>query len=104
VTVTLSGTTRELACLALGHEDADEPRCSTSDEDLVRQLVDEVQALRVAAGIVEPTEADRAAATGALDEALGDALARFVTGPELSEVVLRQLAEHGWQLLPVRRP
>jgi hypothetical protein len=101
--VTASTVTRELACLALGHEDADEPRCSSTDDDLLRQLVDEVQHLRVAAGIVEETDADRAEQEGALDDAF-DAVARaFATG-NVGERALGFLRDLGWRLVRTPRP
>jgi hypothetical protein len=96
----LSGTTLALACLALGHDDADEPDCLASTEDIVRQLVEEVQRLRVAAGIVEETAADRAEAVGAVDDALTVSADAFVTGPELAQVILDHLADNGWALRP----
>lgn len=37
--------TRELACLALGHLDSDRTACTASDEELMRELVEELQAL-----------------------------------------------------------
>jgi hypothetical protein len=58
--VSVTGPTRELACLALGHDDTGEVRCPATDERLIRELVEEVQRLRVAAGIVEETVVDRA--------------------------------------------
>lgn len=101
----LTSTTRELACLALGHDDADEPRCSTSDDDLVRQLVDEVQALRVAAGVVEESEVDREEREAALTEVLeDDRLDGTPGGLDLAQAILRLLDEDGWTLHPVRRP
>ena len=101
----LSPTLRELACLALGHDDADEPRCSSSDEHLVRQLIDEVQALRVAAGIVEETDRDREEREAALTEVLeDDRLDGTPGGFDLAQVILRLLDENGWALHPVRRP
>jgi hypothetical protein len=101
--VTASTVTRELACLSLGHEDADEPRCSSTDDDLLRQLVDEVQHLRVAAGIVEETDADRAEQEGALDDAF-DAVARaFATG-NVGERALGFLRDLGWRLVRTPRP
>jgi len=101
----VSGTTRALACLALGHEDDDEPRCSSSDEDLVRQLVEQVQALRVAAGIVEESEADRAEATAAIVEAFdtADAVEAEVSDEWFARI-LDALNADGWTLHRVRRP
>ena len=68
MTGVVSGVTRELACLTLGHEDAGEPSCLTSDEQLVRELVEEVQRLRVAAGVVEESEVDRAERVEVVEE------------------------------------
>jgi hypothetical protein len=98
--VSVTGPTRELACLALGHDDTGEVRCPATDERLIRELVEEVQRLRVAAGIVEETAVDRAEAVGALDDALDAAATAFVTGPELAQVVVDQLADLGWRLAP----
>jgi hypothetical protein len=121
VTRALTGTTRELACLALGHDDADEPACASSDEDLVRQLVEEVQALRVAAGIVEESEADRDERVEALGEVLAEAAGDdeevgndlealhvlHLDEPDeriLARYVIDRLDASGWTLHPVRRP
>ncbi len=98
----ITPTTRETACLALGHDDADEPRCRVLDEDLVRQLVEEVQGLRVAAGIVEETETDRAEAVGALEDAITAGWSP--EGEVVALDVLDHLTENGWTLHPVRRP
>jgi hypothetical protein len=68
--VSVTGPTRESACLALGHDDTGEVRCPATDERLMRELVAEVQRLRVAAGEVEETTADRAEQRDALDEAI----------------------------------
>jgi hypothetical protein len=40
-----SALTRELACLALGHADADHSPCTATDDQLIRELVAEVRAL-----------------------------------------------------------
>jgi hypothetical protein len=92
--------TRELACLALGHQDGDADSCLSSDDELMRHLIEEVQRLRVAAGEVEETATDRADAVTAIDDAL-DAAA---TAPDLPQVVLDQLADNGWRLVPDPRP
>lgn len=105
MTAPLTPTTRELACLALGHEDADEPRCASTDEDLVRQLVEEVQALRVAAGIVEESPTDREEREAVVAETLeDDRLYGTPGGLDLAVAVLGLLDEAGWTLHPVRRP
>lgn len=101
----VTGTTRALACLALGHDDTDMPRCPSSDEDLVRQLVEEVQRLRVAAGVVEETEVDRQEREAALVEVLeDDCLDGVPGGLDLAVAILGLLDEDGWTLHPVRRP
>lgn len=101
----LTETTRELACLALGHEDSGAPRCPESDEQLVADLVREVQLLRVAAGVVEESEADRQERETVLVEALDDdRLDGTPGGLPLAQAILDSLAEEGWTLRPVRRP
>jgi hypothetical protein len=90
--------TRELACLALGHQDTDADSCPTSDDELMRHLIEEVQRLRVAAGEVEETATDRADAVTAIDDALDAAATAFVTGPDLPQVLLDQLVDNGWRL------
>jgi hypothetical protein len=95
--------TRELACLALGHQDGDADSCLSSDDELMRHLIEEVQRLRVAAGEVEETATDRADAVTAIDDALDAAATAFVTGPDLPQVVLDQLADNGWRLTPTVR-
>jgi hypothetical protein len=105
VTAPLTPTTRELACLALGHEDADEPACTTSDDQLVAELVEEVQSLRVAAGIVEETATDRAEADGVLVDVLDEVLdAVVVPIHDLGPAIRVRLVERGWTLHPVHRP
>jgi hypothetical protein len=116
----VTGTTRALACLTLGHDD-EGSRCPSSDEDLVRQLVEEVQALRVAAGIVEESEADRTERVEALGEVLAEAAgddeevgndltaiaAAYLDESDeriLARYVLDRLDAAGWTLHPVRRP
>jgi hypothetical protein len=42
--------TRELACLALGHADSDRTPCTATDEELMRELTEEVQRLRILLG------------------------------------------------------
>lgn len=98
--MSVTGPTRELACLALGHDDTGEVRCPATDERLIRELVEEVQRLRVAAGIVEETPTDRAEQVAAVDDALAAAGESFVTGPELAQVVLDLLADSGYRLAP----
>jgi hypothetical protein len=100
----LTGTTLALACLALGHEDADEPDCPASTEDIVRQLVDEVQRLRVAAGIVEETDTDRAEQAGAVADALDEVDARWLDRGQRAQGIIAALASDGWRLVPVPRP
>lgn len=99
MTAPLTPTTRELACLALGHEDADEPRCASTDEDLVRQLVEEVQALRFAAGLIEETDLDRQQQREAIRGAVGP-----FASPVRAERILAALTADGWTLHQVRRP
>lgn len=97
--------TRELACLALGHDDADAASCPSSDDDLLRSLVVEVQRLRLVAGEVEETSTDRAEATGALDDALAETAGAWeTTGPEYARGVLDRLADGGYRLVPAPRP
>jgi len=100
----ISGTTRELACLTLAHDDGDEPRCLVSDEDLVRQLVEEVQRLRVAAGIVEESEVDRAERIEALDDVLVEVDERQGKIAGEAHLLVELLDDAGWTLHPVRRP
>lgn len=100
---TLTGTVRELACLALGHDDGDEPRCRHLDEQLVRQLIDEVQQLRVAAGLVEATEADRQEQEAAVVDAIASTMPGPIDPPEAADLIAA-LAGDGWQLVRVRRP
>lgn len=101
----VSGTTRALACLALGHEDADLPHCPATDEQLVAELVEEVQRLRVAAGVVEESDLDRQEREVALVEVLeDDRLDGTAGGLDLAQAILRLLDEDGWTLHPVRRP
>lgn len=100
----VSGTTRELACLTLGHDDEDEPACSTTDEDLVRQLVEEVQRLRVAAGIVEESEVDRAERIEIVEDALDEVNDRQGIVLGQARLLVELLVENGWTLHPVRRP
>jgi hypothetical protein len=101
--VSVTGPTRELACLALGHDDKREVRCPATDERLMRELTAEVQRLRVAAGEAEETVVDRAEADGALDEAFHAASAVWATS-NLGEIVHGYLTDLGWQLVPKRRP
>lgn len=104
MTGALPGTVRELACLALGHDDGDEPRCPSTDEQLARQLVDEVQQLRVAAGIVEETETDRRERVEAVQDALDEVDDRQGGIHGEADLLVEVLAEAGWQLLQVRQP
>lgn len=99
----LTETTRELACLALGHEDSGAPRCPESDERLVADLVTEVQHLRVLAGVVEETSVDRQEARTALDDALTEAHIAEVPDGDLAEELLGHLSSNGWRLIR-RRP
>ena len=69
----------------------------------MRQLVAEVQRLRVAAGEVEETPADRAEVEGALDHALSAAGDVWETGDGFAPAVLDRLHDDGWQLTR-RRP
>lgn len=103
MTGVVTGTTRELACLALGHEDAGEVRCLTSDDQLVRELVDEVQRLRVAAGLVEESDLDREERIEVLAEVLTEVAIAEVSDEEYPTVLLAALDESGWTLHPVRR-
>jgi hypothetical protein len=96
--VTVTGPTRELACLALGHDDTGEVRCPATDEQLMRELVAEVQRLRVAAGEVEETATDRAEVVAALDVALTEAADEWATGDEQAPAVLAALNDSGWIL------
>ncbi len=100
----VSGTTRALACLALGHDDADLRSCPATDEDLVVQLVEEVQRLRVAAGVVEESEVDRAERVEAVADALTEAGLAEVPDDEFADALVAHLDENGWTLHPVRRP
>ncbi len=100
----ITATTREAACLALGHDDADEPRCRVLDEDLVRQLVEEVQGLRVAAGIVEETAEDREEREAIVAEVLTDDRLDDLGDLDLAVCVLDLLAEAGWTLHRVHLP
>lgn len=99
--MTVTGPTRELACLALSHDDTGEVRCPATDEQLMRQLTAEVQRLRVAAGEVEQTPTDRAEQIGVLDDALALAGEGWATGPELAQVILDLLADAGYHLAAV---
>jgi hypothetical protein len=98
--VSVTGPTRELACLALGHDDTGEVRCPATDEQLMRELVAEVQRLRVAVGEVEETPTDRAEALGAVDDAINAATGAFVTGTEFAHVVVDHLADNGYRVVP----
>jgi hypothetical protein len=101
----LTETTRELACLALGHDDSGAPRCPESDEHLVADLVHEVQALRLLAGVVEESSIDRAERLTAAVHALDSADERAWLGTEQrAEALLDRFAASGWTLHPVRRP
>jgi hypothetical protein len=102
--MTVTGPTRELACLALAHDDTGEVRCPATDEQLMRELVAEVQRLRVAAGEVEPTVVDEQEQIGVLDDALGTVGASWATGTEAAERMLGVLTDAGWRLAPVLRP
>lgn len=104
MTTALPGTVRELACLALGHDDGDEPRCPSTDEQLARQLVDEVQQLRVAAGLVEETEPDRAERIEVVEDLLLEVEDRQGKTAGEGWLLVELLAERGWQLLRVRQP
>lgn len=99
--MSVTGPTRELACLALGHDDIGEVRCPETDERLMRELVAEVQRLRAAAGEVEETPTDRAEQVAVLDDALATAGEDWETGPELAQVILDLLADAGYRLAPV---
>lgn len=102
----VTGTTRALACLALGHDEDGSVRCPSSDEDLVRQLVEQVQALRVAAGVVEESEVDRAERIEVVEDVLSDVLvdSDAVIDPEVARRLVERLDGAGWTLHPVRRP
>jgi phage shock protein A len=102
--VSVTGPTRESACLALGHDDTGEVRCPATDERLIRELVAEVQRLRVVAGVVEETAADRDEQRDALDDALDAAGDEWETGLQLAQTILDYLAENGWRLVPAPRP
>lgn len=102
--MSVTGPTRELACLALGHDDTDADACPATDEELLAALVREVQTLRVAAGIVEETAADRAHATGTLVDALAAVDAKWLDEAARASAVLDRLAEDGWALRPTARP
>jgi hypothetical protein len=105
VTGVVSGTTRELACLALGHDDPDEPACTATDEQLVRELVDLVQQLRVAAGLVEESDLDRQERVEVLADVLDDdRLDGTPGGMPLAQAILDLLDEGGWSFHPIRRP
>lgn len=92
--------TRELACLALGHDDSDAVACPETDDDLMRHLVEEVQRLRVAAGIVEETLVDRQEQEGAVADALLSTA--NAEGWSESEDVLGHLTSNGWRLIRSR--
>jgi hypothetical protein len=102
--MSVTGPTRELACLALGHDDTGEVRCPATDERLMRELVDEVQRLRVAAGIVEETDTDRAEQAGAVADALDEVDARWLDRGQRAQGIIAALASDGWRLVPVPRP
>jgi hypothetical protein len=90
--------TRELACLALGHEDGDASACPATDEELLAALVQEVQRLRVAAGEVEEAPADEAERIAAVVDALADTDAQWLDERARASAVVDWLAEDGWQL------
>jgi phage shock protein A len=96
--VSVTGPTRELACLALGHDDTGEVRCPATDERLIRELVEEVQRLRVETGAVEETVADRAEQAGAIGEAHAATARSWATGRDYAEAFLDHLADDGWRL------
>lgn len=100
----LSGTVRELACLALGHDDHDEPRCPSPDDDLVAGLVREVRALRALAGLTgDDPVGDNAAAVTALDDALTEAHIAEVPDDQLAGTLLDHLAGLGWAVVRDQR-
>jgi hypothetical protein len=94
---------RELACLALGHEDGDAAACPSSDDELLAALVQEVQRLRVAAGEIDESPVDEAERIGAVVDALADTDAQWLDERARAAAVVDWLVEDGWQLAR-RRP
>lgn len=95
----LSPLRRELACLALGHLDADRTTCSRSADDLVADLVIEVHRLRVITG---DEGLDGEAAATALDLALTEVVGvAEVPDHEQAVELLDHLAGQGWALVKV---
>lgn len=94
----LSPLVRELACLTLGHVDADRTECVAPIDSLVGDLVREVRRLRVITGD------DGLNLDGAVD-AVGEGLLGIVVDPEqaaaAADELLDGLASRGWALVKV---
>jgi hypothetical protein len=82
-------TARALACLALGHVDADRTPCRSSDAELIADLVEEVQRLRTLTGQHPEDARNRVTA---LAHALGTTRRR-------ADEVLADLGESGWTIV-----
>jgi hypothetical protein len=100
VTGVVSGTTRELACLALNHDDGTRPASPQTDEQLMRELLAEVHRLRVAVGEAIEDDDDREDAEAALAQALDDDQLDGVPGGlDLAVALVEVLARDGWHLV-----
>jgi len=91
----ISGRARELACLALGHEDKELAACPSTDEELMAQLTQAVQSLRSQLG-AHPDD-------GAQENALAEAMTEVAIAELPAELepgaLLEQLSAQGWHLV-----
>lgn len=88
----ISGLARELACLALRHDDSTARECRATDEQLMRQLIAEVRHLRQCIG----EEPDRAAQENALAVAMTEVAIAEPPDEDQPGAILDMLWEGGW--------
>lgn len=94
----VSGLTRELACLAVGHDDDRHRECPATDEELMAELVAEVHRLREAVG----EETDPARVRDAVNDAVSFVARSNAVTPvtDLGAAIVAALSDGGWRVVP----